>query len=114
MIGNRSRAVLLSLLLCMVPLSGCLGGESEESEPDAGHWLPDVEDRSGMQYKSDDVFSRVSLNGSYGIDVGRSVYVSVPEIDVSDGGAGATGGAEVHLGLWLPGLPCPECGETML
>ena len=32
----------------------------------------------------------------------RSIFVPVPEITVSDGGAGALGGAEVHLGLWLP------------
>ena len=31
-----------------------------------------------------------------------SVFVPVPEIDAPDGGAGITGGAEVHLGLWLP------------
>ena len=55
-----------------------------------------------MIYESDDVFSRVSWNGSYLIDEVRSVYVAVPEIDASDGGAGVTGGAEVHLGLWLP------------
>ena len=55
-----------------------------------------------MQYDNSDVFSRVSWNGSYEIDEVRSVYVPIPGINPTDGGAGVTGGAEVHLGLWLP------------
>ena len=100
--GNRTRAVLLVLVFASAPLSGCLDSQTQKPEPESSHWLPDVEDRSGMIYESDDVFSRVSWNGSYLIDEVRSVYVAVPEIDASDGGAGVTGGAEVHLGLWLP------------
>ncbi len=100
--GNRTRAVLLVLVFASAPLSGCLDSQTQKPEPESGHWLPDVEDRSGMIYESDDVFSRVSWNGSHLIDEVRSVYVPVPEIDASDGGAGVTGGAEVHLGLWLP------------
>ena len=100
--GNRTRAVLLVLVFTSAPLSGCLDSQTQKPELESSHWLPDVEDRSGMIYESDDVFSRVSWNGSYLIDEVRSVYVAVPEIDASDGGAGVTGGAEVHLGLWLP------------
>lgn len=55
-----------------------------------------------MVYQDDDVFSRVSVNGSHGIAEVQSVFVPVPEITLADGGAGASGGAEVHLGLWLP------------
>jgi len=55
-----------------------------------------------MVYQDEDVFSRVSVNGSHGIDEVQSVFVPVPEITLADGGAGASGGAEVHLGLWLP------------
>ncbi|MED5452759.1 MAG: CocE/NonD family hydrolase [Candidatus Thermoplasmatota archaeon] len=102
MSGNRTRAVLLVLVFASAPLSGCLDSQTQKPELESSHWLPDVEDRSGMIYESDDVFSRVSWNGSYLIDEVRSVYVPVPEIDASDGGAGVTGGAEVHLGLWLP------------
>ncbi len=102
MIGTKSSAVTLVTLLFMTPMSGCLGGEAKESPFDSDHWLPDVEDRSMSVYRDDDVFSRVSWIGSYGIDEVRSVFVPVPEIEVSDGGAGLTGGAEVHLGLWLP------------
>ena len=100
--GNRTRAVLLVLVFASAPLSGCLDSQTQKPELESSHWLPDVEDRSGMIYESDDVFSRVSWNGSHLIDEVRSVYVPVPEIDASDGGAGVTGGAEVHLGLWLP------------
>ena len=92
------------MLLFVAPmLSGCfgsdvIGGGSNDSD----HWLPPVEDREQMTYENGDVFSRVSSNGSHGIDAVRSIYVSVPAITLADGGAGATGEAEVHLGLWLP------------
>ena len=52
-------------------------------------------------YDASDVFSRVTENGSYGIDTVRSVYVDVPTITAADGGAGLTGDAAVHLGLWF-------------
>ena len=53
-------------------------------EEDQGHWLPPVEDRHAMEYRTDDVFSRVSRNGTYGIDLVRSIYVEIPEIEASD------------------------------
>ena len=84
-------------------LSGCFGeaikiGDSGDSE----HWLPPVEERENLVYDNSDVFSRVSWNGTYGIDIVRSIYVSVPEITTADGGAGVTGGAEVHLDFGCP------------
>ena len=75
---------------------------AESTAIEEEHWLPRVEDRSNLIYRDDDVFSWVRFNGSYPIDTVRSIFVPVPEITVSDGGAGAFGGAEVHLGLWLP------------
>ena len=101
-VAERSIAVLLALVFSLAPLSGCLDSESEEQDQEPEHWLPSVENRSEMHYRSDDVFSRVSWNGSFGIGEALSIYVPVPEIDATDGGAGVTGGAEVHLGLWLP------------
>ena len=101
-VAERSIAVLLVLVFSLAPLSGCLDSESEEQDQEPEHWLPSVENRSEMHYRSDDVFSRVSWNGSFGIGEALSIYVPVPEIDATDGGAGVTGGAEVHLGLWLP------------
>lgn len=100
---GRVRAILLTFILFVAPLAGCLSWrEVEEIQQEPDHWLPPVEDRSGKFYQSDDVFSWVSKNGSYDFGEPLSVYVPVPEIDASDGGAGVTGGAEVHLGLWLP------------
>ncbi|MEE2629667.1 MAG: CocE/NonD family hydrolase [Candidatus Thermoplasmatota archaeon] len=87
----------------MPSISGCLGGSIADSDTNEDkHWLPPVEDRSEMQYRDDDVFSRVSWNGTFAIDSARSIYVEVPAIGLEDGGAGASGGAQVHLGLWLP------------
>ena len=77
---------------------GMIGGDDASSS----HWLPPVEERSGKLYDNGDVFSRVSWNGSYNISTVQSIFVDVPAITAADGGAGLTGSAEVHLGLWLP------------
>jgi len=96
-------AIVLILVLISPTLSGCLGPVSENgSVQQYEHWLPAVEERSGMEYRNDDVFSRVSINGTFDTGEVQSIFVPVPSISASDGGAGFTGGAEVHLGLWLP------------
>ena len=67
---SRTTTSLVLVLLFVAPmLSGCfgsdvIGGGSDDSD----HWLPPVEDREQMTYENGDVFSRVSNNGSYGID----------------------------------------------
>ncbi|MEC7100386.1 MAG: CocE/NonD family hydrolase [Candidatus Thermoplasmatota archaeon] len=96
-------AIVLILVLISPTLSGCSGPVNENSDVEQyEHWLPPVEERSGKEYRNDDVFSRVSINGTYDTGDVQSIFVPVPSISVSDGGAGFTGGAEVHLGLWLP------------
>ena len=96
-------AIVLILVLISPTLSGCLGPVNENGDVEQyEHWLPPVEERSGKEYRNDDVFSRVSINGTYDTGDVQSIFVPVPSISVSDGGAGFTGGAEVHLGLWLP------------
>ena len=98
--ATRFGCVFLTLILLTSTLTGCFGFNDElQEEPEYEHWLPDVEDRSNRLYQDDDVFSRVSWNGSFGVDTVRSIYVPVPAITASDGGAGVTGGAEVHLSL---------------
>ena len=73
-----------------------------DSDDNNSHWLPPVEQRSGKLYDDSGVFSRVSWNGSHNISEVQSIFVDVPAITLADGGAGATGDAVVHLGLWLP------------
>ena len=95
----RNVTLLLVLILLCPSLSGCLGADSKnDNSEDLIHWLPAVEDRSEMIYINDDVFSRVSKNGSHLVGEVQSIFVPVPSISASDGGAGLTGGAEVHLG----------------
>jgi hypothetical protein len=91
-------------VLLTTSLSGCFGEQEAGDEPAAPLYDVYAEpwDRTEMVYDDSDVFARVTMNGSYGIDTVRSVFVPVPSITLADGGAGATGGAEVHLGLWLP------------
>ena len=99
-VNNRHMSALLVLLFLAPTLAGCFGSGALSGGPDESeHWLRPVEERSDLTYRADDIFSRVSINGSYGIDEVRSLYISVPAITLADGGAGATGDAEVHLGL---------------
>ena len=96
-------SIFIVSIFLISPLSGCLGAENKTNQiNDEQHWLPDVEDRADMIYKNDDIFSRVSINGTYEIDEVRSKYISVPKITLTDGGAGLTGDAVVHMGIWLP------------
>ena len=94
---------LLAVLLLPSLLTGCFGEDLENaSSLVEGDTYPEPWDRTDFTYDDTDVFSRVSVNGTYPIGAVESVYVPVPSITLADGGAGAAGGAEVHLGLWLP------------
>ena len=97
------RALLMLVVLLPAMFSGCFGEDNLVEDPviEEPAYLQPWE-RSGETYDNSDVFSRVTVNGSYGIDTVRSVYVDVPTITAADGGAGLTGDAVVHLGLWLP------------
>ena len=100
---KSSKSIFIVFLFFISTFSGCLGeNQVIEGENNSEHWLNDVENRSNLIYTNDDVFSRVSKNGPYQIDNVRSIFVEVPAITAADGGAGLTGDAKVHLGLWLP------------
>ena len=99
----RWKPWLIILVMMSATLSGCIGdNSSKESNSLKNDFYPEPWDRANLQYDNSDVFSRVSVNGTHNISAPQSIYVSVPTITAADGGAGITGGAEVHLGLWLP------------
>ena len=83
--------------------AGCFGEDKlTQTEAKEETYYLEPWERSSEIYQDTDVFSRVTENGTSGIDEVRSVYVPVDTITAADGGAGLTGDAEVHLGLWLP------------
>ncbi len=96
------KALFMLVILMPAMFSGCFGEDEAISSAIAESTYPEPWERSALTYMDTDVFSRVSVNGTYGIDEVRSVYVPVDTITAADGGAGLTGDAEVHLGLWLP------------
>ena len=68
-------AIVLILVLISPTLSGCLGPVSENGDVEQyEHWLPPVEERSGKEYRNDDVFSRVSINGTYDTGDVQSIF----------------------------------------
>ena len=102
--GGMMRSIFL-LVVFLLPslLSGCFG-EDLYNDGDKKTDMVYLEpwERKNEIYDDSDVFSRVTENGSYDVGPVQSIFVPVPSITLADGGAGATGGAEVHLGLWLP------------
>ena len=97
------RPVMVVLLFLTSMFAGCIGeSDQTEEEAEVDSIYPEPWDRTDRTYNDQDIYARVSDNGSHAIDEVRSVYVPVPTITASDGGAGLTGDAEVHLGLWLP------------
>ena len=96
------KALLMLVVMLPAMFSGCFG-EDEIVEPvEEESVYPQPWERADLTYVDSDVFSRVTVNGTYGTDDVRSVYIDVPTITAADGGAGLTGDAVVHLGLWLP------------
>ena len=90
---NGAMGATLAIVVLFLILAATVGIPSNMMGADAGnsHWLPPVEERSGKLYDNSDVFSRVSWNGSHNISAVQSIFVDVPAITLSDGGAGATG-----------------------
>ena len=94
---------LIILVMMSATLSGCVSDDSDDDNGSSSYIsYPEPWDRANLIYDNSDVFSRVTINGTYNTSAPQSIYVPVPTITAADGGAGLTGGAEVHLGLWLP------------
>ena len=102
---NGAMGATIAIVVLFIVLAATVGmphGLMGNDGSSSSHWLPPVEERTGKIYDDSDVFSRVSWNGSHAVGEVQSIFVEVPAITLKDGGAGATGDAEVHLGLWLP------------
>ena len=99
----QMKPALAVLVVLLTVLAGCFGnGDIIVDEPIDDSAYPQPWERADLIYDDSDIYSRVTVNGTYGIDAVRSVFVPVDTITAADGGAGLTGDAEVHLGLWLP------------
>ena len=93
------------MLIFLLPslLSGCFGEDLQNNDIAQEDMIyPESWERKDIIYDDTDIYSRVKTNGSYETGTVQSVYIPVPSITAADGGAGAAGGAVVHLGLWLP------------
>ena len=110
------RWLLICALMLASSLAGCFADEATPPvEVIEETFYLDPWERSDIQYPAaGDVFSRVTTNGTHSIDTVRSVYIPVDTITAADGGAGLTGDATVHLGLWLPVIDGCDWGSTDL
>ncbi|MED5498868.1 MAG: hypothetical protein VX845_04240, partial [Candidatus Thermoplasmatota archaeon] len=91
----RHVAFTLVWLMLAMPLAGCLGADDDVAPVVEGsEAYPNPWERGDLIYDNTDVFSRVTVNGTYGIPEAISVFVPVDTITAADGGAGLTGDAE--------------------
>ena len=109
------KPLMVVVLFATSMLAGCFGENESVTEPfDSTDVYPEPWERDQLLYNDQDIYARVSVNGTLGIDAVRSVYVPVDTITAADGGAGLTGDAVVHLGLWLPVIEgCDWESETL-
>ena len=104
---NGAMGSTLVIVVLFLVLGATIGVPEDMMGANGGggsHWLPPVEDRTTKIYDDSDVFSRVSMEGAYGVSEVQSVFVAVPEITVADGGAGATGVQRCTLDSGYPTL----------
>ncbi len=97
---RRSLTLLaLTALLASTVLAGCITGD------DVGSSSTNVDDvTSAASYVTDGPYSFTLEEGTHDILPVVSEFIEV-EIPVTEGGAGAAGTAEVHMGIWLPDVP---------
>ena len=109
------KPVLVVLLFSTSMLAGCFGEDALRNRLRRATLVyPEPWDRADLEYDDPDIYARVSVNGSHGIDVVRSfTYPSRPSrlrTVVRD----SPGMPEVHLGLWLPVIEgCDWESETV-
>ena len=94
----QGRAASLVLLLLLVPLSGCLGDDSNPStSTDDGRVA--LQDRHLQEWNWTGSYSRVLVDGPH---APLPVQEAMIEVDTSSVWASGPATAEVHLSYWLP------------
>ena len=58
-------AVLLSLLILLVPLSGCFGSSDEDKTPEPALYYPDINDRQFLDWEWNGSYSMVLEQGPH-------------------------------------------------
>ena len=81
-VSMRSISLLMIFLLPSL-LSGCFGEDLQNmGEVPGNESYPEPWDRSSLVYDDTDVFSRVTVNGTFDIGPVQSVYVDVPSLSL--------------------------------
>ena len=79
-----AKALLMLVILLPAMFSGCFGEEEIVSEPEVVEpAYPQPWERADFTYDDSDVFSRVTVNGSHGIDtveVSMSKFLPLPQL----------------------------------
>ena len=97
---------LAALAVVALVLPGCLSASQTPLDPAAaaGSAVTDVRTRANLPFVLDDEYSRVLVNGTFGMLPVESVFVAV-DLPLAELGGAADGSAQVHMGLWLPDVP---------
>ena len=100
------QAVLLTLLLVLMPLSGCFGQSEAPRENEADEMYPSIWDRHTLEWNWTGSYARVLQDGPH---QPLPVQEALIEVDTTGTWEGGPNTAEVHLSYWLPSNT--EAGE---
>jgi hypothetical protein len=96
---NREfRAIILSLILLLIPFSGCLGN-NEKTDNSEEDYYPSKWDRNTLEWNTSHTHSFLLNPGPHHALVVQEATIEVNTAGVWEGGPNT---AEVHLSYWLP------------
>ena len=99
---------MLTVLLLLVPLSGCLGQTESSSPQEADTLYPSIWDRHTLEWNWTGSYARVLQDGPHQPLPVQEAFIDVDTTGTWEGGPNS---AEVHLSYWLPSNT--EAGEQV-
>jgi predicted acyl esterase len=106
--GFMRQALMLTVLLLTVPLSGCFGQSEPPVSPDETGMYPDIYDRHTLEWNWTGSYARVLQDGPHQPLPVQEAFIEVDTTGTWEGGPNT---AEVHLSYWLPSNT--EVGEKV-
>ena len=102
------QALMLTVLLLLVPLSGCLGQTESPPSQEADTLYPSIWDRHTLEWNWTGSYARVLQDGPHQPLPVQEAFIDVDTTGTWEGGPNS---AEVHLSYWLPSNT--EAGEQV-
>ena len=93
------QALMLTVLLLTVPLSGCFGQSEPPASAEEPGMYPDIYERHTLEWNWTGSYARVLEDGPHQALPVQEAFIEVDTTGTWEGGPNT---AEVHLSYWLP------------